>query len=58
MGEGDLPLAEFYRTLQGGGYDGFYTLEWEKHWQPQIADPEIAFPQYVRFMTQLAASTP
>lgn len=53
MGEGDLPLAEFHDVLRAGGYDGFYTLEWEKQWHPEIAEPEVAFPRYVEFMRGL-----
>lgn len=53
MGDGDLPLAAFFRVLREGGYDGYYTLEWEKKHHPELADPEVAFPRYVEFMTAL-----
>jgi sugar phosphate isomerase/epimerase len=52
-GEGDIPLPEIMRVLQAGGYDGWLTLEWEKHWHPEIEEPEVAFPQYVRYMREL-----
>jgi len=52
---GDVPLTEMVNLLKGGGYEGYLTLEWEKHWKPQIADPEIAFPAYVPLLRQLAA---
>jgi len=39
-------------TLQAGGYDGYLTLEWEKRWVPELAEPEVAFPQFVAFMRQ------
>lgn len=48
MGEGDLPLTAMLDRIQGGGYDGPISLEWEKRWKPAIADPEIAFPQYAK----------
>ncbi len=53
LGEGDLPLAEIMHTLQAGGYDGYLTLEWEKRWVPELAEPEVAFPHFVAYMQQL-----
>ena len=50
MGKGVLPLDEFRRTLSEGEYDGYFTLEWEKMWHPYLDEPEVAFPQFVRFM--------
>jgi sugar phosphate isomerase/epimerase len=46
LGEGDVPLFPMLDLLLDGGYSGPVSLEWEKRWEPQIADPEIAFPQY------------
>ena len=53
MGKGDLPLAEIYGAVKNGGYDGWLTLEWEKHWHPELDEPEVAFPQYVEYMKTL-----
>ncbi|MFW5856153.1 MAG: sugar phosphate isomerase/epimerase family protein [Bacillota bacterium] len=53
MGEGDLPLKEFYQVLKDNNYNGYLTLEWEKKWHPEIAEPEVAFPQYVDYMKKL-----
>lgn len=53
MGDGDLPLSDFYKVIHGGGYDGYYTLEWEKKHHPEMDDPEIAFPRYVEAMRKL-----
>jgi hypothetical protein len=33
-----------------GGYCGYAILEWEKRWIPDLPEPEIAFPQYVKQM--------
>ena len=55
MGEGDIPLTEIRDVLLAGGYDGYLTLEWEKRWHEELPDPEVAFPQYVRFMRDLFA---
>lgn len=46
LGEGDIPIVEMLRLLKQGGYDGWINLEWEKRWIPELAAPEIAFPQY------------
>ena len=53
FGRGDCPLGEMLRVLKRGGYDGYLTLEWEKHWRPAIEEPESAFPQYVQVMKRL-----
>ncbi|UQZ82319.1 3-dehydroshikimate dehydratase [Paenibacillus konkukensis] len=53
-GEGDVPLKSMHTLLQERGYDGYYTLEWEKKWHPELAEPDIAFPQYVQFMRSLS----
>jgi sugar phosphate isomerase/epimerase len=47
-GEGELPLRDTLKLLVDNGYDGWLTLEWEKRWQPDIAEPEEVFPHYVR----------
>ncbi len=54
MGEGDIPLKRIYNVLTKNHYTGWFTLEWEKKWHPEIEEPEKAFPQYVRYMRQLA----
>ena len=53
MGQGDVPLADQIKTLVRGGYQGLYSLEWEKKWHPEIEEPEVAFPQYVEAMKGL-----
>jgi len=52
LGEGDVPLKKMLDMLIAGGYDGYYILEWEKRWHPELAEPEIAFPQYVAKMRE------
>ena len=49
-GTGDVPVRETVRVLAAGGYRGYYCLEWEKRWHPEIEDPEIAFPHYAKVM--------
>lgn len=53
LGEGDIPLKEAIRLLHESGYAGSLSLEWEKRWHPEIADPEVVFPQYARGLREL-----
>jgi sugar phosphate isomerase/epimerase len=48
VGTGEVPVAEQVKVLAAGGYKGFYGFEWEKKWQPEIEEPEIAFPHYAK----------
>jgi sugar phosphate isomerase/epimerase len=48
LGEGDVPLFPMLTLLEKSGYAGPLSLEWEKRWHPDIAPPEVAFPQYAQ----------
>jgi hypothetical protein len=39
-------------TLAANGWSGWVTVEWEKKWHPELADPEAAFPQHMRVLRQ------
>ncbi len=53
MGNGDLPHRDIHQVLKRGNYQGYYSLEWEKRWHPDIPEPEVAFPQYVEYMKRI-----
>ena len=53
IGNGDIPLADIFALLRSKSYDGYLTLEWEKKWAPELDEPEIAFPVYVKYMRKL-----
>jgi sugar phosphate isomerase/epimerase len=55
VGEGVVPVGEAVSILQRGGYDGYLVLEWEKKWHPEIEEPDVALPAYVRTMTAMLA---
>ncbi len=55
MGTGEVPVKETVRVLAKGGYRGYYCLEWEKRWHPEIEEPEIAFPHYAKAMREYLA---
>jgi sugar phosphate isomerase/epimerase len=52
LGEGDVPLKKMLDMLVAGGYAGYAILEWEKRWIPELAEPEVVFPQYVHKMRE------
>jgi sugar phosphate isomerase/epimerase len=45
LGDGDVPVRESLALLHAAGYDGWLTIEWEKRWHPELAEPEIALPR-------------
>ena len=47
-GTGDVPVKRQVEALCKIGYKGYYCFEWEKMWHPDIAEPEVAFPDYAR----------
>ena len=55
-GAGTVPVRETVGVLARGGYKGFYCLEWEKRWHPEIEEPEVAFPQFVATMRKYEES--
>ena len=41
-GDGELPIVEIADYLISNGYDGYFSLEWEKYWRKELPDVEIA----------------
>ncbi len=52
-GEGQLPLVEAIKLLPQYGYDGWLTFEQEKRWHTNLAEPEVAFPAFVKWVRPL-----
>jgi fatty-acyl-CoA synthase len=50
LGDGEAPIAESLAALSVESYAGFISVEWEKKWHPQIAEPEVALPQAISFL--------
>ena len=50
LGEGAVPVDRIMELLKAGGYQGYYSFEWERGWHPEIPPCGIAFPHYVKFM--------
>jgi sugar phosphate isomerase/epimerase len=53
MGEGDLPARDILAWLRRDGFDGWISFEWEKYWNPEIAEPEVALPGFLSYMRPL-----
>jgi sugar phosphate isomerase/epimerase len=53
FGTGEFPAAETLRLLVEGGYEGWYSLEWEKAWHPELADPEVSLPPFPAALREL-----
>ena len=51
-GTGNVPVRETVRVLVAGGYKGYYNFEWEKLWEPEIDDPEIAIPHFAKVIRE------
>lgn len=52
IGEGHLPLREIVDMLNAEGYQGYFSLEWEKRWHPELDEPEVVFPAYAEWMNR------
>jgi sugar phosphate isomerase/epimerase len=52
-GQGQLPLAHSINILKQHGYDGWLMFEHEKHWLPEIEEPEVAFPAFMAWARPL-----
>lgn len=50
-GTGEVPMERQVMALRKIGYQGYYCFEWEKVWHPDIQEPEVAFPAYVRLVS-------
>ncbi|HKN25602.1 MAG TPA: sugar phosphate isomerase/epimerase family protein [Candidatus Acidoferrum sp.] len=47
-GTGDVPVERQVMALRNIGYKGYYCFEWEKVWHPDLQEPEVAFPDFVK----------
>jgi len=53
LGEGEVPVREQLKLLVQHGYTGYVSVEWEKKWHPEIAEPEIALPQHIAWLKSI-----
>ncbi|MFP6763112.1 MAG: hypothetical protein VB858_05830, partial [Planctomycetaceae bacterium] len=46
FGEGEFPARQCMSLLRNAGYAGWYCLEWEQMWHPELEPPEVALPPF------------
>ena len=51
VGEGNVPVRQIAKRLIGDGYDGYFSLEWEKKWHPELPEIEAALDSFIIEMT-------
>ena len=51
-GDGDIPLLPIIDRLLTDGYDGYFSLEWERKWKAYLAPIEDALAHYLSFVDQ------
>ncbi len=56
LGEGDLPLKEFFKTLRSVNYEGFISLELYPDALEELGDAEIVLPQFAGYMSGFEAA--
>lgn len=52
-GGGRVSFVEAVTALTELNYDGFISFEWEKYWRPEIAEPEVALPDFINAMREV-----
>jgi sugar phosphate isomerase/epimerase len=54
-GRGNVSFEATVNELRRRHYKGYICFEWEKYWQPDIEDPEIALPDFANAMKKILA---
>lgn len=58
LGQGELApqVRQAIALLARRGFDGYVSVDWEKQWHPEIAEPEVALPHFARTLRQEIAA--
>ena len=54
-GDGEIPLLPIVDRLLADGYDGYFSLEWERKWKPHLAPIEEALARYLDLLAERIA---
>ena len=46
-GDGEIPIREIIGRMTADGYDGYFSLEWERKWHPELPEIGIALERYI-----------
>ena len=52
-GAGEVSFAETLAVIDELNYDGYVSFEWEKYWHPEIEEPEVALPDFIKAIRKL-----
>lgn len=52
-GKGIVPFKAAYEAIGGKNFPGFVSFKWEKIWQAQLEEPEVALPYFIEFWKKL-----
>ena len=50
VGRGAVSFTSAVNALRELRYDGYISFEWEKYWHPEIEEPEVALPDFIKAM--------
>ncbi|MBR2460528.1 MAG: sugar phosphate isomerase/epimerase [Clostridia bacterium] len=53
VGDGDIPIIPTAELMLGDGYNGYFTLEHELAWHPELAPAEEELPRYTDYMKRI-----
>ncbi len=51
-GNGDLPIRDIVEHMMQNGYNGAFSLEWEKKWHPELPPIEVALESFCEKLKQ------
>lgn len=51
-GEGELAIADMVNYLEERGYDGYFSLEWEKKWHPELPPIEDGLDALMKMLAK------
>ena len=57
LGEGEVPVRQQLDALRDMGYEGYVSVEWEKKWNPDLAEPEVVLPSEIAWLRAQLAGT-
>lgn len=52
IGQGDIPILPIVDQMLADGYDGYFSLEWEKKWHPELPDMESALESFLQLLNK------
>ena len=53
VGDGNIPIIPIVERLLSDGYDGYFSLEWEKKWHRELPDITVALDSFVKQMNEV-----